>query len=100
MLAYQDDLECKPWGAMPNYWDENKDTTFNVKSAPEISKYLATGMLEEEFDIAYAYRPLHFPHLPHAFMNTVLYLDYDRVGLSVSAHPVSGQLLRPLRDQP
>jgi hypothetical protein len=80
VLAYQDDLECKPWGAMPNYWDETKDTTFNVKSAPEISKYLATGMLEEEFDIAYAYRPLHFPHLPHAFMNTVLYLDYDRVG--------------------
>ena len=80
VLAYQDDLVCQPWGGMPNYWDETKETTFNVKSAPEISKYLATGMLEEEFDIAYAYRPLHFPHLPHAFMNTVLYLDYDRVG--------------------
>ena len=80
VLAYQEDLECRPFGAMPNAWDETSETTFHVKSAPEISKYLASGMLEEEFDIAYAYRPLHFPHLPHAFMNTVLYLDYDRIG--------------------
>jgi hypothetical protein len=80
VLAYQNDVECKPFGGMPNAWDETSETTFHVKSAPEISKYLATGMLEEEFDIAYAYRPLHFPHMPHAFMNTVLYLDYDRKG--------------------
>ena len=80
VLAYEADMDCKPWGGMPNYWDENKDTTFMVKSAPEISKYLASGMIEEEFDVAYAYKPLHFPHLAHAFMNTVLYLDYDRKG--------------------
>jgi hypothetical protein len=80
VLAYQHDLACKPWGGMPNFWNESMDTTFHVKSAPEISKYLATGMLEEEFDVAYAYKPLHFPNLPHAFMNTVLYLDYDRAG--------------------
>jgi hypothetical protein len=80
VLAYQEDLVCAPWGAMPNYWDENRETTFTVKCAPEISKYLATGMLEEEFDITYAYKPLHYPGMPHAFMNTVLYLDYDRAG--------------------
>jgi len=80
VLAYQDDIECNPFGAMPNAWDETSETTFRVRCAPEISKYLASGMLEQEFDIAYAYKPLHFPHLPHAFMNTVLYLDYDRAG--------------------
>jgi hypothetical protein len=80
VLAYQDDMECKPFGGMPNAWDETSETTFHVKSAPEISKYLVSGMIEQEFDVAYAYKPLHFPHLPHAFMNTVLYLDYDRTG--------------------
>ena len=28
----------------------------------------------------YAYKPLHHPGLAHAFLNTVMYLDYDRVG--------------------
>ena len=80
VLAYQHDLECKPFGAMPNQWDETSETTFHVKSAPKIAEHLASGVIDEEFDIAYAYKPLHFPHLPHAFMNTVLYLDYDRTG--------------------
>ena len=80
VLAYQEDIVCRPWADKPNYWDETKETQFLLKVAPEISKYLATGLLEEEFDIAYAYRPLHFDGLPHAFLNTVLYLDYDRTG--------------------
>lgn len=80
VLAYQEDQVCKPWGAMPNAWGEGKDTTFVVRSAPAIGKTLATGMLEEGFDVAYAYKPLHFPGLPHAFINAVLYLDYDRRG--------------------
>jgi hypothetical protein len=80
VLAYENDLECKPFGGMPNQWDESSETTFHVKSAPAIAKYLASGMIDEEFDVAYAYKPLHYPNLPHAFMNTVLYLDYDRVG--------------------
>ena len=29
-------------------------------------------------DMAYAYKPLHFPGIAHAFLNTLLYLDYDR----------------------
>ena len=85
VLAYEEDQICQPWGAMPNAWGENKDTTFVVKSAPKIAKYLASGMLEESFDIAYAYEPLHFPGLPHAFINAVLYLDYDRKRLP---HPL------------
>jgi hypothetical protein len=31
-------------------------------------------------DAAYAYAPLHSAGLGHAFLNTVLFLDYDRVG--------------------
>jgi hypothetical protein len=80
VLGYRDALECKPFGGMPNAWDETSETTFHVNVAPEIAQHLASGVIEEDFDIAYAYKPLHFPHLPHAFMNTVLFLDYDRKG--------------------
>jgi catalytic LigB subunit of aromatic ring-opening dioxygenase len=31
-------------------------------------------------DTAYAYRPLHHAGLAHAFLNTIMFLDYDRVG--------------------
>jgi hypothetical protein len=42
-------------------------------------------LLAAEIDVAYAYEPLHHPGLPHAFMNTVLFLDYHRRGFD---HPV------------
>ena len=36
---------------------------------------LATRLIEEGFDTAYAYKPLHHP-LGHAFTNAIFYLDY------------------------
>jgi hypothetical protein len=87
VLAYEEDQVCKPWGAMPNAWGEDKDTTFVVKSAPRIGKHLAVGMLEEQFDIAYAYKPLHFQGVAHAFINAVMYLDYDRKGFPYPVVP-------------
>ncbi len=80
VLGYQEAIETRPWGAMPNYWGENSETTFRVKNAPDIAKALVSGLIEESFDVAYAYKPLHHPGLPHAFLNTVLYLDYERQG--------------------
>ena len=38
------------------------------------------ALLEQGVDMAYAYKPLHHQGLAHAFLNTVMYLDYDRVG--------------------
>ena len=40
---------------------------------------LASRLIEEGFDTAYAYKPLHHP-LGHAFTNAILYLDYERKG--------------------
>ena len=37
-------------------------------------------LLDEGVDMAYAYKPLHHPGLAHAFLNTIMFLDYDRVG--------------------
>jgi hypothetical protein len=58
-----------------------------VRTAPDIGRAIATGLIEAEFDVAYAYRPLHYPGLSHAFMNAVLYLDYDRRGFDYPVIP-------------
>jgi hypothetical protein len=66
--------------AFPSYWDEPEDTTYLIRGRPDVAKGLTTGLLEQGFDVAYAYRPLHDEQLPHAFLNTVLFLDHRRTG--------------------
>src|SRR5207244_8588364 len=63
-----------------NVWGDTADTVFRIPGHRQAGKYLAQGLLEQGVDVAYAYKPLHHPGLAHAFLNTVLYLDYDRVG--------------------
>ena len=79
LLAYGD-TECHPWEKYPwpNVWDEPKDKAFNVKGRPDIARWLAEKLLDNGFDVAYAYQPLHYNGLAHAFLNTQLFLDYDR----------------------
>ncbi len=64
----------------PNVWGEGPDTVFRITGHREAGKYLVGRLLEQGVDMAYAYRPLHHPGLAHAFLNTILYLDYDRIG--------------------
>ncbi|HTO13101.1 MAG TPA: extradiol ring-cleavage dioxygenase, partial [Candidatus Binatia bacterium] len=80
VLAY-DAIEHRPWAEAKwgNIWEEPKDTTFAYKGHRAAAKRLTSGLLEAGFDVSYAYRPLHHP-LGHAFMNTLLFLDYDRQG--------------------
>ncbi len=87
VLAYEA-IEHRPWAetVWRNVWDEPKDTTFVYKGHRAAAKALVTGLLEEGFDVAYAYRPLHHP-LGHAFMNTLLFLDYDRQGFPYPVVP-------------
>jgi len=79
----------KPWAQVkasglmqgkPNVWNEPADTEFIIPAHREAGKYLAAGLLTQGFDVAYAYKQLHHPGLPHAFLNAVLYLDFDRRG--------------------
>ena len=82
VLAY-DQIEARPWqrpGIAPNIWNEPADTTFRIAGHRRAGKHLATGLLEQGVDMAYAYKPLHYPGLAHAFLNTIMFLDYDRVG--------------------
>jgi hypothetical protein len=85
VLAYEA-FEPRPWEQArgPNVWGEPKDKSFAFNGHRSGAKFLAGGLLEEGFDVAYAYKPLHH-ELGHAFLNTLLFLDYDRHGF---AHPV------------
>jgi hypothetical protein len=81
LLAY-DDLEAQPWAhaRFANPWGEDASTTVKVRGRPDAARWLAGELLGDGIDVAYAYRPLHHPSLAHAFLNTVLFLDYHRVG--------------------
>lgn len=88
VLAY-DSVSFQPWKGHhrgPNAWDEPEDKTFTVRGHRSGGKYLATALLSEGVDIAYAYQPLHHA-LGHAFANSILYLDYDRKGFPYPVVP-------------
>ncbi len=89
VCAYPD-IDFHPWrhaqrssmaeGGRPNVWNEGPDKHYRVQGAPSFARALATGLLEADFDVAYAYQPLHHPGLAHAFGNAILYLDHERRG--------------------
>ena len=99
VLLY-DRVECRPFArgsaitrgtalvnAVPNVWSEAVDKTFAVTCHREAGTFLVEGLMDAGFDVSYAYKPLHDPELTHAFMNTLLYLDYDRTGFDYPVLP-------------
>ena len=52
------------------------------------AKELTRRLIEDGFDMAYSYKPLHHA-LGHAFTNAVFYLDYDRKGFPYPIIPIS-----------
>src|SRR5579862_1000954 len=94
VLAY-DQVETHPWKhhagtsnfiGNRNYWQEPEELGVLVKGHRQAAKFLARGLLAENFDVAYAYKPLH-QDLGHAFLNSVLYLDWDRKGFEYPLIP-------------
>ncbi|MBW7945332.1 MAG: extradiol ring-cleavage dioxygenase [Sphingomonadaceae bacterium] len=96
VMAYED-MAVRPWGhasesamfsdkedewggGKPNVWKERKDFEIMVRGHRKAAKHIVESLLERDFDVYYAYKPLHHPSIPHAFLNSILYLDYDRRG--------------------
>ncbi len=75
VFAYEHFKFATPPG---NVWGES-DKVWDLAGHPKAAKMLASRLIEQGFDTAYAYKPLHHP-LGHAFTNAILYLDYDRQG--------------------
>jgi hypothetical protein len=88
VLAWES-FDSRPWDhAPPNMWNEAADTEFHFSGHRGAGKYLATRLLEDSFDVVYAYQPRR-EGVPHAFLNTALYLDWDRVGFPYPMLPVA-----------
>jgi hypothetical protein len=96
LYAY-DDLDVQPWrhisavslAGRPNVWGEPAETTIRVRGNREAAIAIASATIEEGVDLAYAYRPLHYEGLAHAFLNAILYLDYDRRGFPYPVIPMT-----------
>jgi hypothetical protein len=70
-----------------NVWGEDPDQPYVHAGHPEAAKYLTTRLLEMGYPMPYAYKTLHYEGLPHAFLNTLLFLDYDRKGFPYPVLP-------------
>ena len=91
VLAYES-VEARPWRGHvrgPNSWDEPEDATFPIKGHRVLGKLIASSLLREGFDIAYGYKPLHAEPMGHAFVNSILYLDWDRKGFPYPVVPIT-----------
>jgi hypothetical protein len=64
-----------------NAWSEPADTVVTTKGHKEGGRYLTKALTEAGFDLTWAYKMRHEHGLPHAFLNALLLLDYDRKGL-------------------
>lgn len=83
VCAYED-MDLDPWhghtaGKRPNVWGESEGSkSYRLRGRRDIAKHLATELIKRDFDVAYAYKPLHHQTLAHAFVNAIMFMDYDR----------------------
>jgi hypothetical protein len=89
-----DNLAFRPWrgpnGAeIANVWGEAPETRFDVAGHVEFGRHLATSLLDDDIDVAYAYATRADRPFPHAVANTVLFLDYHRVGFPYAVVPMT-----------
>jgi hypothetical protein len=86
-------VACTPfahtWGATArgNIWGEPPDTVFTYRGHAAGARHLARRLIEEGFDIPYSYSVRDPRGLAHAFVNTLLFLDYDRRGFPYPVVP-------------
>jgi hypothetical protein len=81
-----DQLDCLPYANSPamkakaNVWNQPPEKVVSMRGHQEAAGYLTRKLLENDFDVAFAYKPHHHPSLAHAFMRTLVYTDYDQKG--------------------
>ncbi|MBS0641727.1 MAG: extradiol ring-cleavage dioxygenase [Proteobacteria bacterium] len=86
-----DEVESRPFAmgflSSGNVWNADAETRVRTRGHAAAARYLAAKLLEAGFDTSYAYRMRHELGMPHAFINTLLFLDYDRTGLDYPVVP-------------
>jgi hypothetical protein len=66
--------------AKTNVFGQPADLRVNLPGCREAGNHLARQLILSGFDVAYSYKFHHAEVLNHAFVRTVLYLDYDQQG--------------------
>ena len=87
-----DAVESRPYARASadeygNVWGEPREAAVRVEGHRAAGSALAAALIEEDFDVGYAYQMRYELGLPHAFINTVLYLDYERRGFPYRVVP-------------
>jgi hypothetical protein len=81
-----DEMQCLPYAnsrsnrAQRNVWNQPPEKTMPVRGHRDAASLLARELVLHDFDVAFSYKPHHHPSLAHAFMRTLMYLDYDQKG--------------------
>jgi hypothetical protein len=60
-----------------NTWGYPADKTITIRGKREGAKYLASGLINEKIDVAYSYEPLHYGSFAHAFLNSLMFMDFE-----------------------
>jgi Catalytic LigB subunit of aromatic ring-opening dioxygenase len=80
--------------AQGNVWGEPADKAFCHRGDKPLAKHVATELIERDFPISYAFTNGHFAErhgptmLTHAFLNALLFLDFDRRGFGYPVVPI------------
>ena len=85
-----DSFSATPWvhrrAGFQNAWNEAADAEFRYRANRKAAKHLAAQLIGEGFEVAYAYQARH-DAMPHAILNTLLFLDWDRRGFDYPIVP-------------
>jgi hypothetical protein len=88
-----DELQCQPYAnsrasrAQTNVWNQPPEKLVPMRGHREAAGLLARELVMNDFDVAFALKPHHHPTLAHAFMRTVMFLDYDQKGFDYPLVP-------------
>ena len=88
-----DQMECFPYrrsqviNTAANVWGQPEDKAIPVRGHRLAAHHLAWELTLNDFDVRYSYKPHHHPGLAHAFMRTLMYLDYDQRGFDYPIIP-------------
>jgi hypothetical protein len=94
-----DQMESQPFVDNPfvpgeNAWGEPGEQLFRHRGHKALAMCLATELSERGFPVAYAYRNSHYAErhgpnsLTHAFLNALVFLDWDRKGFDYPVVPI------------
>ena len=89
-------MESIPFASRPtpNAWGEPSDKVFVHKGDRPLAQRIASRIIERDFPISFAYSNSHYAEehgptmLTHAFLNALLFLDWDRRGFDYPVIPI------------